>query len=62
MLAEGIKTPTRDVPHIALDEIYADGAIVRITATPVVDTDGGRLADEVVTVVSKVASPMSAAG
>ena len=59
MLEQRISTPTRDRPDIALEEIYADGAIVRITATPVVDADGGRLADEVLAVVADVAADAS---
>jgi small conductance mechanosensitive channel len=56
MLDEKVRTPTRDRPDIALEEIYADGAVVRITATPVSDADGPRLADEVLAVVSAVAA------
>ncbi len=56
MLEQRVSTPTRDRPDIALEEIYADGAVVRISATPVVDADGGRLADEVLAVVGDVAA------
>jgi small conductance mechanosensitive channel len=56
MLEEGVRTPTRDRPDITLEEVHADGAIVRIVATPVVDEDGGKLADEVMAVVSSVAA------
>jgi small conductance mechanosensitive channel len=56
MLEQRVSTPTRDRPDITLEEIYADGAVVRITATPVVDADGGRLADEVMAVVGDVAA------
>jgi small conductance mechanosensitive channel len=56
MLEQRVSTPTRDRPDIALEEIYADGAVVRITATPVLDSDGGRLADEVMAVVGDVAA------
>jgi small conductance mechanosensitive channel len=56
MLEQRVSTPTRDRPDIALEDIYADGAVVRITATPVVDADGGRLADEVMAVVGDVAA------
>jgi small-conductance mechanosensitive channel len=59
MLAERLRTPTRDLPDIALEEIHSDGAVVRITATPAVDADGPRLADEVMAVVSEVAAPAS---
>jgi small-conductance mechanosensitive channel len=56
MLERRVSTPTRDRPDITLEEIYADGAVVRITATPVIDADGGRLADEVLAVVGDVAA------
>jgi small-conductance mechanosensitive channel len=56
MLEQRVSTPTRDRPDITLEEIYADGAVVRITATPVIDADGGRLADEVLAVVGDVAA------
>jgi small conductance mechanosensitive channel len=56
MLEQRVSTPTRDRPDITLEEVYADGAVVRITATPVVDADGGRLADEVMAVVGDVAA------
>jgi small conductance mechanosensitive channel len=56
MLEQRVSTPTRDRPDIALEEIYADGALVRIVATPVLDADGARLADEVLAVVGDVAA------
>src|SRR4051794_24844650 len=37
MLEERVSTPTRDRPDITLEEVYADGVIVRISATPVID-------------------------
>jgi small conductance mechanosensitive channel len=55
MLDESVRTPTRDRPDITLEEIHANGAVVRITATPVLDADGAKLADEVMAVVSEVA-------
>ena len=39
----------------ASDEVGS--AVVRVTATPVVDADGSRLADEVMAVVTDVAAP-----
>ena len=56
MLEQRISTPTRDRPDIALEEIHSDGAVVRIVATPVLDADGARLADEMLAVVSEVAT------
>jgi len=52
-----IQTPMRDQPDISLEQIYSDGAVVRITAAPILDEDGARLADEVLAVVSQVAAP-----
>jgi small conductance mechanosensitive channel len=56
VLRERVKIPTRDEPHIALEEVYGDFVRVRITATPVADADGARLADEVLAAVSDVAA------
>jgi small conductance mechanosensitive channel len=56
ILAERITTPTRDAPHIAMEEIYGNCVNVRITATPVADADGTRLADEVLAALSGVAA------
>jgi small conductance mechanosensitive channel len=56
MLEERVRTPTRDRPDITLEEIYSDGAIVRVVATPVIDEDGAKLADEIMAVVSSVAA------
>ncbi len=56
MLEQRVHTPTRDRPDITLEEVYANGVIVRVSATPVVDVDGGRLADEVLAVLAQVAA------
>ena len=56
MLEQRVRTPIRDRPDITLEQIYADGAVVRVTATPMVDADGGRLADEVLAVIGDVAA------
>jgi small-conductance mechanosensitive channel len=56
LLAEHVTTPTRDDPHISLEEIYGDCVNVRVTATPVADADGARLADEVLAALSGVAA------
>jgi small-conductance mechanosensitive channel len=61
LLEEGVQTPTRDEPHISLQEVYGDFVRVRITATPVADTDGARLADEILGAVSAVAASSPAA-
>jgi small conductance mechanosensitive channel len=56
LLAERVSTPTRDDPHISMEEIYGNCVNVRITATPVADADGTRLADEVMAALSDVAA------
>ena len=55
-LSEELRVPTRDEPDISLEEVYADGVVVRIRATPVNDSDGARLADEILAVVTKAAA------
>jgi len=57
LLAEQLKTPMRDRPDIALQEVYSDGVVVRIAATPALDQDGAQLADEVLAIVAQVAAP-----
>src|SRR3954470_3598095 len=51
MLEDAISTPVRGEPTIALEEIDADEVVVRIQATPLSDSDGPRLADEVLAAV-----------
>ena len=55
-LSRDVRVPTRDEPDISLEEVYADGVVVRVRATPVNDADGALLADEVLAVVAKVAA------
>ena len=52
MLDEGLETPMRDRPQIALEEIDGDEVVVRISATPERPSDGPRLASEVLEAVS----------
>jgi small-conductance mechanosensitive channel len=54
LLDEGIATPVRTEPHIALEEIDRDEVVVRVAATPVSDADGPRLADEVLEALASV--------
>jgi small conductance mechanosensitive channel len=56
LLRERVKTPTRDEPDISLEEVYGDSVGVRISATPVADADGPRLADEVLAAIAEVAA------
>jgi len=55
-LSRDVRVPTRDEPDISLEEVYADGVVVRVRATPVNDADGALLADELLAVVAKVAA------
>jgi small-conductance mechanosensitive channel len=54
LLEEGITTPLRAEPHIALEEMDHDELIVRVQATPEVDADGPRLADEVLQALASI--------
>jgi small conductance mechanosensitive channel len=50
-LKESITVPTRYPPHIAVEELDGDEVVVKIVVTPERPADGGRLADEVLSVV-----------
>jgi len=52
LLDDGIETPMRDRPQIALEEIDGDEVVVRISATPERPSDGPRLASEVLEAVA----------
>jgi small conductance mechanosensitive channel len=54
LLEEGVRTPIRGEPHIALEEIDRDEVVVRIAATPVIDSDGPQLADEVLAAIAPI--------
>jgi small conductance mechanosensitive channel len=54
LLHEGIRTPVRAEPHIGLEEVDADEVIVRIAATPAAESDGPRLADEILAAIAPV--------
>ena len=54
LLEDAVQTPVRGEPRIALEELDSDEVVVRITATPVEDRDGPRLADEVLAGLASV--------
>jgi small-conductance mechanosensitive channel len=54
LLEEGINTPVRGEPRIVLEEVDSDEVVVRVAATPVIESDGPRLADEVLAAISPV--------
>ena len=45
-LEENVTTPTRDEPHIALEEVDDEEVVMRVVARPQSDVDGPKLADE----------------
>jgi small-conductance mechanosensitive channel len=51
MIEETVTVPTRDHPHIELEEVDDTEVIMRVTATPISNEDGPRLADEVLAAV-----------
>jgi small-conductance mechanosensitive channel len=58
LLEENVNTPVRTEPHISLEEVDRDEVIVRIAATPLVDSDGPQLADEVLAAIGAVTRPV----
>jgi small conductance mechanosensitive channel len=55
MLETYVETPMRGEPHVSLEEIDADEVVVRIGATPLVESDGPRLADEILAAIAELA-------
>jgi small conductance mechanosensitive channel len=53
-LEENVTTPTRSHPHIAVEEVDDDEVVVRVAATPELDRDGAKLADEILAAVGQV--------
>jgi small conductance mechanosensitive channel len=56
LLQEHVHVPTRDRPHIAVEEVDDEEVIMRVTATPERDQDGPLLADEVLAAIGMVTS------
>jgi small conductance mechanosensitive channel len=46
-LLTAIQVPTRYPPHVSLEEVDAEGVVLRINATPLRPGDGSQLAEEV---------------
>lgn len=57
LLEDNVTVPTRDRPHIAVEEVDDEEVVMRVTATPERDEDGPLLADEVLAAIGKVTSP-----
>lgn len=58
-IEEHVQTPTRDEPHIHLEEVNDEEVIMRVTATPERHEDGPRLADEILAAVAEVTQPVT---
>jgi small-conductance mechanosensitive channel len=54
LLEDAVKTPVRGEPRIALEEMDSDEVVVRVTATPVDDSDGPQLADEILAGLAEI--------
>ena len=54
LLEDNVRTPTRSEPQISLEEVDRDEVVVRIAATPLAESDGPRLADEVLAAIGAV--------
>ncbi len=55
LIENAVRTPTRAEPRIDLEEVDSDEVVVRITATPDTESDGPRLADEILAAISSLA-------
>lgn len=55
LLDANVRTPVRSEPVISLEEIDAEEVVLRISATPEHESDGPRLADEILAAVTSVA-------
>ncbi len=60
LLNEEVSTPTRSTPHIDLEEVDAQRVVVRIAATPRSDDDGAKLADELLSAITKATHAQAA--
>jgi small conductance mechanosensitive channel len=51
-VAESVTVPTREAPHVVLEELDGDEIVVRVQATPANPTHGGRLAREIIDAIT----------
>ena len=51
IIEDTVTTPTREHPHIELEEVDEEEVVMRVTATPASQADGPKLADEVLAAV-----------
>jgi small conductance mechanosensitive channel len=54
LLQENVQTPVRAEPHISLEEVDRDEVVVRVAATPLSESDGPQLADEILAAIGAV--------
>jgi small conductance mechanosensitive channel len=62
VLEDRVSTPLRSTPHIGLEEVDGNEVVVRIAATPEVESDGPALADEVLAAIADVTDGHGPAG
>jgi small-conductance mechanosensitive channel len=55
MIEETVTVPTRDHPHIELEEVDDEEVVMRVRATPMSHGDGPKLADEVLAAMDRAA-------
>jgi small conductance mechanosensitive channel len=60
LIGQTVAVPTREDPHVDLEEFDGDEVVVRISATPVKPADGPRLADQVVAALGRLHVPQPA--
>src|SRR3954468_6647570 len=62
LIEETVTVPTRDHPHIHLEEVDDAEVIMRVTATPALNADGPKLADEVLAAVDAATRATNGSG
>jgi small conductance mechanosensitive channel len=53
-LEEKVTIPTRSHPHISVEEVDEQEVVMRVAATPELDRDGAKLADEILSAIGQV--------
>src|SRR3954454_7114522 len=62
LIEETVTVPTRDHPHIELEEVDDTEVVMRVTAAPVSNADGPKLADEVLAAVDAATKAANGSG
>jgi small-conductance mechanosensitive channel len=60
-LEEHVTVPTRSHPHIAVEEVTDSEVIMRVFATPEIDREGPKLADEILAAIGQVTGRVAVA-